>query len=96
MKTLYVSEDGKKFEDKKECIAYEEKSAEEGKAGRATAINKEAVEVLIKCGGFDNLDEGDRETLVRMIDNDSINYSPPKTFTDNEIVAILDRIGRGE
>ena len=47
-------------------------------------------------GGFDNLDEGDRETLVRMIDNDSINYSPPKTFTDNEIVAILDRIGRGE
>jgi len=29
MKTLYVSEDGKQFSDKKDCIAYEEKRAEE-------------------------------------------------------------------
>ena len=47
-------------------------------------------------GGFEPLNDGDYDTLVHMIDNDSINYSPPKTFTDKEIVAILDRIRRGE
>lgn len=47
-------------------------------------------------GGFDALAENDYSVLIRMIDNDSINYSPPKTFTDKEIVEILDRIRRGE
>lgn len=29
MKTMYLSEDGKQFSDKKECLAYEEKKAAE-------------------------------------------------------------------
>ena len=39
-----------------------EEEKKEGKVGK-TAINKKAIEVLIKCGGFDNLDKN-RPTLL--------------------------------
>ena len=38
------------------------------KKGEKLAMNKKAVEVLIKCGGFDNLDQN-RPTLIANLDN---------------------------
>ncbi|MBQ9815434.1 MAG: iron-containing alcohol dehydrogenase [Lachnospiraceae bacterium] len=48
------------------------------------------------AGGFSKIEEKDYPELIRLIDADSINYSPPKTFTDKEIVLILNRIKNGE
>ncbi len=42
------------------------------------------------------LREEDYPQLVKMIDADSINYSPPKTFSDREITSLLGRIREGE
>lgn len=56
-------------------------------------------DLLQICGhdkGCDKLDPKDYDKLIGMIDNDSINYSPPKTFTDGEIRSILDSIKRGQ
>ena len=56
-------------------------------------------ELLEICGlekGCAELKEEDYPRLIRMIDADSINYSPPKTFTDKEIIQILDSIRTGE
>ena len=39
--------------------------------------------------------EEDYTRLIHMIDNDSINYSPPKTFSDKEIIKVLDQIRTG-
>lgn len=41
----------------------------------------------------DEVDAADK--LVKMIDADSINYSPSRTFTDSEVRMILDQIRRG-
>lgn len=38
-----------------------------GKKGEKIAVNKKSVEVLIKCGGFDNLDKN-RPTLIENLD----------------------------
>ena len=43
MKTIYYAEDGKKFEDRKECLAYEEKIAEEKKAAEEARAKTEAT-----------------------------------------------------
>ncbi len=54
--------------------------------------------LLEKCGleqGCDLLQEKDYEQLTDMINADSINYSPSRTFTDNEIRMLLDQIRRG-
>ena len=54
--------------------------------------------LLEKCGleqGCDLLQEKDYEQLTNMINADSINYSPSRTFTDNEIRMLLDQIRRG-
>ena len=54
--------------------------------------------LLDACGlekGCPAIQPEDYEALVRLIDADSINYSAPKTFTDKEIEAILDRIREG-
>ena len=56
-------------------------------------------QLLQRCGmekGCRQIKESDYRRLTAMIDNDSINYSPPKTFTDREIKATLDRIRKGE
>ena len=42
------------------------------------------------------LQEKDYPQLVRMIDADSINYSPSKTFSDQEIIRLLEQIRKGE
>ena len=54
--------------------------------------------LLVRCGlekgcGFIRIE--DYDVLIRMIDNDSVNYSPPKIFTDAEIRTLLDRIRLG-
>ena len=54
--------------------------------------------LLEVCGlekGCDKLQEDDFPHLTQMIDADSINYSPPKTFSDAEIATLLDFIRRG-
>ena len=54
--------------------------------------------LLKQCGlekGCSLLQEGDYDRLTSMIDADSINYSPSRTLTDNEIRMLLDQIRRG-
>ncbi len=54
--------------------------------------------LLDMCGlekGCKLLDEKDYDTLTGMIDADSINYSPCRTFSDSEIRMLLDQIRRG-
>lgn len=68
----------------------------EAAAGRFVSALRE---LLQRCGlenGCKELTEKDYPALVRMIDADSINYSPPKTLTDREIRDLLDRIRKGE
>lgn len=54
--------------------------------------------LLEECGlerGCAALEEGDYDKLTGMIDADSINYSPSRTFSDSEIRMLLDQIRRG-
>ena len=55
-------------------------------------------DLLERCGlekGCPMLREKDYDRLTRLIDADSVNYSPPVTFSDNEIRMLLDQIRRG-
>ena len=55
-------------------------------------------QLLDRCGlehGCKLLSEEDYDKLTGMIDADSINYSPSRTFSDAEIRTLLDRIRRG-
>ncbi|MBO4325862.1 MAG: iron-containing alcohol dehydrogenase [Clostridia bacterium] len=55
-------------------------------------------ELLDRCGlekGCPPIRQSDYKKLTRMIDADSINYSPSRTFTDNEVRMLLDQIRRG-
>lgn len=58
------------------------------------------IRQLLEQCGLENacveLQERDYPKLVKMIDADSINYSPSKTFSDREIIQLLDRIRKGE
>ncbi len=54
--------------------------------------------LLYECGlerGCKLLRKEDYDRLVDMINADSINYSPSRTFTDSEIRMLLDQIRRG-
>ena len=54
--------------------------------------------LLVQCGlenGCRHLLPEDFDKLTGMIDADSINYSPSRTFTDAEIRMLLDQIRRG-
>lgn len=54
--------------------------------------------LLVQCGlenGCKLLKPEDYDKLVGMIDADSINYSPSRTFSDSEIRMLLDQIRRG-
>ncbi len=69
--------------------------------GEETAADRliEALKDLLdRCGlekGCALLREKDYDKLTRMIDSDSINYSPSRTLTDVEIRMLLDQIRRG-
>ena len=77
------------------CSLADEKDGEEEAADRLI----EALRNLLdRCGlerGCALLREKDYDRLTRMIDNDSINYSPSRTLTDDEIRMLLDQIRRG-
>ena len=74
--------------------------AEAGEAKEAAAdkLLLALKRLLEDCGlekGCKLLREEDYDKLVGMIDADSINYSPPRTFSDSEIRMLLDQIRRG-
>ena len=75
--------------------------AEETESEEAAAENLLATlrKLLTDCGlekGCAAIREEDTEELLRLVNADSINYSPPKTFSDRELTEILDHIRRGE
>ena len=91
-----------------ENLRYDEMAALAVHCGVATETDsrEEAADKLIlalkalldQCGlekGCPLLDEKDYDALTAMIDADSINYSPCRTFSDSEIRMLLDQIRRG-
>ncbi len=79
----------------KYCGIAAEDEAQEAAADKLIAALKA---LLDRCGlekGCAALQEADYDKLVRMIDTDSVNYSPSRTLTDNEIRMLLDQIRRG-
>ena len=73
--------------------------AETADVGAAEVLIAKLKELLDMCGlekGCEALKDEDHEKLIRMIDADSINYSPSKTFSDKEIEELLIKIGKGE
>ena len=64
----------------------------------ADSFLAEVSGLLDRCGlekGCELLNVGDYDKLVGMINADSINYSPARVYSDNEIRMILDLIRRG-
>ncbi len=75
-------------------VADEEDAVETASDKLILALEK----LLEECGlekGCDLINKDDYDKLTKMIDADSINYSPSRTLTDNEIRMLLDRIRRG-
>lgn len=69
-----------------------------GAAEAADAFLGRLRDFLAECGfsgGFSKLRKEDYRFLTKGIDSDSINYSPPETFSDREISMLLDRIREG-
>lgn len=76
-------------------VAQQEDMPDEAADKMIAALQK----LLDQCGlerECVELQEKDYPKLVGMIDADSINYSPSKTFSDQEIIRLLDRIRKGE
>ena len=77
------------------CGLADERNSKEGASDNMLL----ALEGLLNLCGLehtcDALQESDYHRLIGMIDADSINYSPPKTFTDTEIADILTQIQKG-
>ena len=77
------------------CGLADEKDTQETAADKLIAA---LSGLLTRCGlekGCAQLNEKDYEQLTRMIDADSVNYSPSRTLTDSEIKMLLDQIRRG-
>ena len=75
-------------------IAHEAEEKEAAADRMILAIRR----LLVQCGlenGCSHLKQEDYDKLVGMIDADSINYSPSRTFSDSEIRMLLDQIRRG-
>ena len=79
----------------KHCGLAEEDEPKEAAADKLILALKRLLE---RCGlesGCSLLCEDDYDRLTGMIDADSINYSPSRTFSDSEIRILLDQIRRG-
>ena len=66
--------------------------------GICRELGLKSVLLLTDCGlenGCAAIQEADTERLIRMVDADSINYSPVKTFRDEALKKILEHIHRG-
>ena len=75
--------------------------AEKSESSEAAADSLlEALRKLLELCGLEKgcamLKESDYQRLTEMIDADSVNYSPSRTFSDNEIRMLLDQIRRGD
>ena len=71
---------------------------EDGDDAAVDALLSALRELLKRCGlskGCSRIRPSDCRKLIGQIDMDSINYSPPVTFTDREIRALLRKIRRG-
>lgn len=72
--------------------------AQEPEEDAADKLLRALIALLDRCGlekGCKALKESDYKKLTKMIDADSINYSPSRTLTDGEIRMLLDQIRRG-
>ena len=77
------------------CGLAEETDAPEAAADKLLAA---LAALLERCGlekGCPLLREKDYDRLTRMIEADSVNYSPSRTLTDSEVRMLLDQIRRG-
>ncbi len=77
------------------CGLAEKAEAKETAADKLLAALRGLLELCGLENGCDALQENDYDKLVGMIDADSINYSPSRTFRDSEIRMMLDQIRRG-
>ena len=77
------------------CQLAEETGPKETAADKLILALKHLLEQCGRESGCGLLREEDYDTLTDMINADSINYSPPRTFTDSEIRMLLDQIRRG-
>ncbi len=72
---------------------------DEAPAAAAEKYLEKLTQLLKLCGlqkGCDALKQDDYPKLLKMINADSINYSPSKTLRDEEILALLDQIRKGD
>lgn len=72
-------------------------SADNEKAA-VDALLSALKDLLKRCGlsnGCSKIRPADCKKLISLTDKDSVNYSPPVTFTDKEIRALLRKIRRG-
>lgn len=77
------------------CGLSDRACSEEEAADRFLSALRALLEKCGFTGAFVAVQEKDYNVLVRSIDADSINYSPPKTLTDKEIRILLDQIREG-
>ena len=88
-----------RYDEMAALAAYCHISKEEDPKEKASDKLMSAIKNLLDlCGlekGCPELREEDYDKLTHMINLDSINYSPSRTFTDSEIKMLLDRIRRG-
>lgn len=75
-------------------IADENDTKEEASDKLILALKQLLDDCGLECGCKQLIDE-DYDKLTVMIDADSINYSPVRTFSDSEIRMLLDQIRRG-
>lgn len=77
------------------CHLAEETDSREEAADRLLLALKGLLDACGLEKGCRALDEQDYDRLTAMIDADSVNYSPCRTFSDSEIRMLLDQIRRG-
>lgn len=77
------------------CGLADENDTNEAAADKLILALKDLLDLCGLEKGCGLLKEGDYAELTKMIDSDSINYSPARTLTDDEIRMLLDQIRRG-
>lgn len=77
------------------CHLADEQDSKESAADKLIAAIWQLLDICGLEKGCDKLQEDDFPRLIKMINLDSINYSPPKTFSDAEVATILGFIRRG-
>ncbi len=79
----------------KHCGFADDNDPQDKAADKLISALKNLLDICGLEKGCPLLKEKDYDKLTKMIDADSVNYSPSVTFTDNEIKTLLDQIRRG-